>query len=107
MIDNIASAALPLVPASAAAPGRDDPAKIHDAAQQFESLLIGQLLKSAREADGGGWMGTDDEDAGQVGVEMGEQQFAKLLAASGGLGLARLIETGLKTESARVSNGPA
>ncbi len=100
MIDNIASSALSLVPGTAA-PKHDNPAKIHEAAQQFEALLIGQLLKTSKEANGGGWLGTDEDDAGQAGVEMGEQQFANMLAASGGLGLAKLIEAGLKTESAK------
>jgi len=102
MIDNIASSALSLVPGSAL-PNSDSPAKIHGAAQQFEALLIGQMLKTAREAGGTGWLGTDDGDAGQSGVEMGEQQFASMLAASGGLGLAKIIEGGLKVESAKAA----
>lgn len=102
-IDNISASALLSAP-DAAAPGGNDPSKIHGAAQQFESLLISQLLKSSREADGSGWMGTDGDDAGQVGVEMGEQQFANMLASSGGLGLARLVESGLKTEAAKTEN---
>lgn len=99
-VDNIAATAQFSTPAAA-----DTPEKIHGAAQQFESLLIGQLLKSAREADGSGWMGTDEDDAGQMGVELGEQQFANMLASSGGLGLAKLIESGLKKESAKAENG--
>ncbi|HTA46881.1 MAG TPA: hypothetical protein VK789_30765 [Bryobacteraceae bacterium] len=102
-IDNISASAMFSAP-DAATPGGNDPSKIHGAAQQFESLLIAQLLKSSREADGSGWMGTDGDDAGQVGVEMGEQQFATMLASSGGLGLARLVESGLKAESAKAEN---
>jgi flagellar protein FlgJ len=89
-------------PAAAAMPGassKDSPAKIHDAAQQFESLLIGQLLKTSREAGGGGWLGTDDDDAGATGMEIAEQQFAKMLASNGGLGLSRTIEAGLRARS--------
>jgi len=81
------------------ASAKDSPAKIHEAAQQFESLLIGQLLKTSREAGGGGWMGTDDDDAGATAMEMAEQQFARMLAASGGLGLAKTIEAGLRARS--------
>jgi flagellar protein FlgJ len=80
-------------------PSKDSPAKIHEAAQQFESLLIGQLLKTSREAGGGGWLGTDDDDAGATGMEMAEQQFAKMLAANGGLGLSKMIEAGLRARS--------
>src|SRR3954462_13262095 len=99
---NIASPALSLVP-GAATPQPKDPAKIHDAAQQFESLLIGELLKSSR---GSGWLGTDDEDAGQTGIEMGEQQLARMLASAGGLGFSKIIEAGVKTDAAKVeSNG--
>jgi flagellar protein FlgJ len=78
---------------------KDSPAKIHDAAQQFESLLIGQLLKTSREAGGGGWLGTDDDDAGATGMEIAEQQFAKMLASNGGLGLSKTIEAGLRARS--------
>lgn len=102
-IDNISASAM-FSATDAAAPGGNDPSKIHGAAQQFESLLIAQLMKSSREADGSGWMGTDDDDAGQVGVEMGEQQFANMLASSGGLGLARMVESGLKAEAAKTEN---
>ena len=105
-IDNISASALFSAP-DAAIPGGNDPAKIHGAAQQFESLLIAQLLKSSRDADGSGWMGTDGDDAGQVGVEMGEQEFANMLASSGGLGLTRLIESGLKAESAKAESAKA
>lgn len=104
MIDGISASALLSVPGASVPSGGDSPEKIHSAAQQFESLLISQLLKSAREADGGGWMGTDEDDAGQVRVEMGEQQFANMLASSGGLGLGRLIESGLKKESEKAQS---
>jgi len=78
---------------------KDSPAKIHDAAQQFESLLIGQLLKTSREAGGGGWLGTDEDDAGATGMEMAEQQFAKMLASNGGLGISKTIEAGLRART--------
>jgi flagellar protein FlgJ len=71
--------------------------KVHQAAQQFESLLIGEMLKSAREAGGSGWLGAgDDDQAGAIGMEMAEQQFANMLAANGGLGLARMVENSLR-----------
>jgi flagellar protein FlgJ len=88
------------------ASSKDSPEKIHDAAQQFESLLIGQLLKTSREAGGSGWLGTDQDDAGATAMEMAEQQFAKMLASSGGLGLSRTIETGLQARASG-KNGPA
>jgi flagellar protein FlgJ len=91
---------LPMLGAAALGPApKDTPSKTHDAAQQFESLLIGQLLKTSREAGSGGWLGTDDGDAGATGMEMGEQEFAKMLAAKGGLVLSKMIEAGLAARS--------
>lgn len=95
----IPTAAAAAPPAMPTVSSKDSPAKIHEAAQQFESLLIGQLLKTSREAGGGGWMGTDEEDPGATGMEIAEQQFAKMLAANGGLGLSKTIEAGLRAQS--------
>lgn len=99
-IDSISGAAAALS-MNASVPNTDNPSKIHDAATQFESLLIGELLKTAHEAGGSGWLGTDDDDAGQTGIGFAEQQFSQMLASSGGLGLAPLIEAGLKTQAAK------
>jgi Rod binding domain-containing protein len=100
MPDNISAAALSLVPDASVQKG-SDPAKIREAAKQFESLLIAELLKSARAEGGSGWLGTDEEEAGQTGIEMGEEQFARMLASSGGIGLSRMIEAGLKSDTAK------
>jgi flagellar protein FlgJ len=74
---------------------RDDPAKIHDAAQQFEALLLGQMLHSVRES-GGNWLSTGDDSQGDCATDFAEQQFAAAMAQQGGLGLATLITQGLK-----------
>jgi len=92
----ISSAAMAASTTPAAPAKGDDPAKVKAAAQQFEALLIGQLLKTAREAGDSGWMGTDQDDAGQIGMEMAEQQFAQMLASKGGLGMADMIAKGLQ-----------
>jgi flagellar protein FlgJ len=75
----------------------DDPAKVHDAAQQFEALLLGQILEAARQ--GGGWLGTGQDSAGDCAMSFAGQQLALTMAQSGGFGLAGLIERGLKTGS--------
>jgi Rod binding domain-containing protein len=75
----------------------DNSIKVKDAASQFEALLIGQLLKTAREAGGSGWLGTGEDHAGETALELAEQHFAQVMAAQGGLGLARLVLTGLQT----------
>ncbi len=86
-----------LPPASAAGQARpaDDPAKVRDAARQFEALLIGQILRSVRESEGS-WLGNGRDSAGDCATELAEQQLASVLAAQGGLGLADLIAAGLK-----------
>jgi len=80
---------------SAAAPERS-PEKIRDAAKQFESLLIEQMLKSARESGSGDWTGSSEDQTATPLSDMAEQQFAKLLAANGGLGLAKMVVEGLQ-----------
>lgn len=78
---------------------RDTPEAIKKAATEFEALLIGEVLKTSREADGSGWMGTDEEEAGSTLSELSEQQISQSLAKGGGFGLAKMIATGLKTTS--------
>jgi Rod binding domain-containing protein len=68
--------------------------KAASAAKDFEALLLGQMLKSAR--GDGGWLGTDGDDAGEAAVGIGEEQLARTMARSGGFGLARLVESGLR-----------
>jgi len=67
----------------------DAPEKVLDAAQQFEALLLGQILRAARE--GGG-------SSSDCALEYAEQQFADVMARNGGLGLARLIVKGLEQQ---------
>ena len=73
---------------------KDDPARIHHAAQEFESLLISQILKTAH-GDKEGWLGTGDDEAGSTAMTMAEEQLAQAISARGGLGLTSLIEKGL------------
>ncbi|MBC7924952.1 MAG: hypothetical protein H7039_04775 [Bryobacteraceae bacterium] len=70
------------------------PADIAEAAQQFETLLIGQLLKAS--SDPAALTGSGESDAaGTTALEMAQEQFAAALSARGGLGLARMITTAL------------
>jgi len=78
------------------------PTKLHDVAQQFEALLIGEMLKSIHEAaKDSGFDGDDDDDAGgDSAMDMAQTQFAQSIAMQGGLGLSHLIETGLAKDDA-------
>ncbi len=74
---------------------KDDPARVEDAARQFEALLIAQLLRAAR-ADSEGWFGAGDGATASSVTALAEQQLAGALAAGGGLGLAAMAVSGLK-----------
>jgi Rod binding domain-containing protein len=67
---------------------------VRDAAQQFEALLMGQILRSARQS-GEGWLGGEDSSA-ECATDYAEQQLAAVLAQQGGLGLAHMIAKGLE-----------
>ena len=71
-------------------------AKIGQAAQQFEALLIGQILHSAHSSDGG-WLGADDS-SGSCATDFAEEQLANTIAQQGGFGLAKLIEQDLEKQ---------
>jgi len=72
----------------------DSPAKIRDAAQQFEGLLLGQILESARQGEG--WLGTGTDSSSDCAMSFADQQFATMMARQGGFGLATLIAQGLE-----------
>jgi len=99
----------PVVPAAAPLPiqAAPKPGKIEDAAQQFESLLIAQMLRSAWEPLSGG-LGDDDGDSeSSVMRDLAGQQFAQMLAKNGGIGLTRLVVAGLQDKSAAASSAAA
>jgi Rod binding domain-containing protein len=84
-----------------ASTSKDTLAKIQHAAADFEALLLAQMLKSSRESSGGSLTGTDDGEANSTMIELGEQQFAQALASSGGLGIAKMVVTGLAKNADR------
>ena len=83
---------MPLTAASPAPPADPAPKNVKEAAQQFEALMIAQMLRSAKEAGG-----EETEDStGATMLDLAHQQFAKVLAANGGLGLAKIIVRGVE-----------
>jgi Rod binding domain-containing protein len=93
-VNQVHNSALPLTPYGAA---HDTSDKIRKGATDFEALLLTQMLRSAREAGGMTLTGDDDgSDANSSLLDLGEQQFAQALAASGGLGIAKMVVSGLK-----------
>ena len=81
----------------------DDPEKIKNAAKQFEALLIGQMMKSMHDSEGG-WLGTGDDDSSSSAMEYGQEIFAQSMAQSGGLGLSDMIAAGLLKQSGKGSS---
>ncbi|MGA2195303.1 MAG: hypothetical protein ABSH40_08540 [Bryobacteraceae bacterium] len=90
-----ASLALTRTPPASAT---DSPAKIKDAAQQFEALLLAQILRSAHEA-GSGWLGEGGDSSSDSLGDYAQEQLAVVMAKNGGLGLAKMIAQGLERKS--------
>ena len=96
MVDGITG--LPGIAEGTAAAPKDTPEKIRHAASQFESLLIGQMMKSMHDCEGG-WLGTGDDGSASSAMQYAEESFAQAMAANGGLGLAGMISKGLAKAS--------
>jgi flagellar protein FlgJ len=82
----------------------DTPEKLAGVAKQFEALMVGQVLKTARESSGGGWLSDEDGQDDQTGsmvMELGEQGFAQAIAARGGLGIAKMVTTQIERRQAK------
>ncbi len=71
--------------------------KIADAASQFEALFLSEMLKSVREASSGDGTADSEDQSGSSLTELAQEQFAQALAASGGLGFARMVTAQLAT----------
>jgi Rod binding domain-containing protein len=87
----------PLARAKAGGIASQDPRKIRDAAQQFEALLLAQILESAH-TSGSGWFGSGGDSSSDCATSFAQQQLANMMAEHGGLGLADVISTGLEAK---------
>jgi Rod binding domain-containing protein len=87
-----------------AKPGAAKPDQVSEAATQFEALIIGQVLKAARGSSDKGWLGTGDDQTGDMAIEMAEQGLAQGLAAQGGLGIAKMVTAKLRRDQATAAN---
>ena len=85
---------LSLPPAAQAGPEESKPKNAAEAAKQFEALLIAQMLRTAHESDSGSL--DEDSSSSETMFDVAGQQFAQVLANSGGLGLAKMIVQGLQ-----------
>lgn len=86
---------------------KDTPEKIAGVAKQFEALMVGQILKTARESSGGGWLSSEDDNDDQTGsmvMELGEQGLAQAIAARGGLGIAKMVTANIERAQTKIPN---
>ncbi len=72
------------------------PKSVTEAAEQFEALLIRQMLQSAR-GEEPGWFGSAEDGGSNTAADLAEEQFAQALAHSGGLGLSARIAASLSS----------
>jgi Rod binding domain-containing protein len=68
------------------------------AAKDFEALLLTQLLHSVR-SEGSGWLDSGEDQSSDAAFGLGEEELGKALSESGGIGLSKLIDAGLKKQS--------
>ena len=76
---------------------QDSPQKIREAASQFESLLIGQVLKSMHEDGDDGWLSSGEDQTASSAMSLADEYLAQAISSHGGLGLAQMIARQLDT----------
>ena len=79
--------------------------KLADAAQQFEAMLLQEMLKPMR-SENGGWSGEDNKDsASDTITSFGTEAVAKAISKSGGLGIAKQVIRQVSAEGEKVQKG--
>jgi Rod binding domain-containing protein len=97
-VNGLSLAGVPETTIDGALSQQPHPTNIRDAAQQFEALLLSEMLRSEREA-GNGWLGSGGDSSADSAIDYAEQQLALVLARQGGLGLSDQIAAGLQSAS--------
>ena len=72
------------------------------AAREFEAMLIGQLMQSAFSAEQIG-IGGETDSGGQTMLDFGREHLSRVIAEGGGLGLGKLIESGLAKDGKKAA----
>lgn len=71
-------------------------AQAREVARHFEALLIQEVVKAARSAGGGGWLGEDAGETSEATAQMGEEFLATAISSGGGFGLAAIFARSLE-----------
>ena len=74
--------------------------KLKDAAQQFEAMLLQEMLKPVREQGMFTLAGNDDERSSDAMSSFGTASFAGAIARSGGMGIANSVLRQVEREDA-------
>lgn len=79
--------------------------KLADAAQQFEAMLLQEILKPMRSEDGG-WTDEDSKDgASNTITSFGTEAVTRAISKSGGLGIAKQVIRQVTAEREKVQKG--
>jgi Rod binding domain-containing protein len=81
--------------------GKSDDARIDKSAQEFESILLGSWLQQAQQSFATVPGAEDDDDAGtrEQTMSFGMQSLATSIAASGGIGIAKMVAKALHAKA--------
>jgi Rod binding domain-containing protein len=82
---------------------KNDPKSVHRVAQEFESLLISQLLKSMKQ----GALSEEDSGANDSVMQYAQESMARVLSQNGGIGMASVIERALTQRDAAAPDAAA
>lgn len=77
-------------------------AKLADAAQQFEAMMMQELLKPFSGGQDNGFGGQDGDAGANTMSSFGTEAMAKAIAKSGGLGIAKQVIRQVTQEGRRV-----
>jgi Rod binding domain-containing protein len=68
-------------------------------AKQFEALVLGQILKSAQSSAQMATIDGEADASSSTMLDMAQECFAQAIAARGGLGIAKMVESSLRRKS--------
>lgn len=86
--------------------GSQKTAKLVDAAQQFEAMMLQELLKPIQGAAGewGGDQESDGDSGSDTMTSFGTEAFARAIAKGGGFGIARAVVSEVSSERRGISS---
>jgi Rod binding domain-containing protein len=85
--------------------GASDDAKIEKGSREFEAILVGSWLQQAEQSFATVPGADEDQDpGGQQMMSLGVQQLATAMAASGGLGISKMIAKAMHANAEKANS---